>query len=260
MTLNCAIEAQGSLVGLAAQRPGSPSQPPPKRGKVTTFSPASRRRLMRRLARMNAKKAVFMTLTYPAEFPGPRVAYTHLRAFLERFRRAAPKASAVWRLEYQKRGAPHYHIIWYGLPYIKWETVRKWWAEIIDAYVDDWLPRVELKMIWSARQLMYYVSKYVAKLPSPASGEDGYFIDVPYPHVGRFWGIHNKGELPYAARVFIRLSGLSEREFLAMKRVLANEWAGLNAEDGKGGIVFTDRAYIVLSELQEAWKGVANVI
>ena len=63
-----AIEAQGCLVAIA-NRNGNPPPVQTTRGAVTSFSAASRLRLMRKLARLEAVGAVFMTLTYPARYP-----------------------------------------------------------------------------------------------------------------------------------------------------------------------------------------------
>jgi len=38
-----------------------------------------------------------------------------LKIFLQRFKRAYPDASAIWKLEPQKRGAPHYHMLVWGV-------------------------------------------------------------------------------------------------------------------------------------------------
>lgn len=254
MSVDCAIEAQGSLTALARKM----RTPPPGRGIrgcVTYFSDNSRRRLMKKLARLKATKAVFITLTYPDEFPGPRTAYAHLRAYLERFRYHYPQASAVWRLEYQERGAPHFHILFYNLPFLDRSEWHGWWARIVDAYVDDNEPRVSIEVVRSRRGIMYYVSKYIAKSDVDEDGNISYFIHLTYPHKGRFWGIHNKHALPWAERLYIVLRGVPAQAFDAMKQVLAREWSGINSWDGKGATLFTDCSYILLSEMQDILKG-----
>lgn len=224
------------------------------RGNVTHFSPSSRRRLMKRLARVKASKAIFITLTYPGEHPGPRTAQRHLKAYLQRFRHHFPKASAVWRLEYQKRGAPHFHILFYNLPFIPRRYWQGWWARIVDAYIDEHEPRVDIQVIRSRRGVMFYVSKYIAKSDEDDEGVVCYFIHLAYPHTGRFWGFHNRAWVPWAERVYIVLKRVTRRQFEAMKQVLAEQWDGINKWDGKGATLFHDQSYIILSEMQERMR------
>src|SRR5690554_2824154 len=126
------LEGQGNLLAVATSykhvyRPTVGG----KRGAVTEFSAGSRRRLLRLIARLEKTRTTFITLTYPAEFPDPRTAKEHLRALFERIRRRVPEASGIWRLELQERGAPHFHLLMFNLPYISFETLRSWWQEII---------------------------------------------------------------------------------------------------------------------------------
>jgi hypothetical protein len=55
--------------------------------------------------------AVFVTLTYPGEYPGDgRLVKGHLRAFRERWERHYGSVEGVWKMEFQRRGAPHFHL------------------------------------------------------------------------------------------------------------------------------------------------------
>ncbi|MEW2202636.1 rolling circle replication-associated protein, partial [Streptomyces griseus] len=60
--------------------------------------------------------AAMVTLTYPADWltvaPQGKAAKAHLRAFQVRYKRAWGEALiAVWKLEFQRRGAPHFHLL-----------------------------------------------------------------------------------------------------------------------------------------------------
>jgi len=221
------IITQGHLFRVKVGR----SDPPlslPVRGDVTEFSRASRRRMLELCARLDEKRAgfcAFLTLTYPKRFPGPKTAKRHLKSFLERLRRRArySGASAVWRLEPQARGAPHFHLIAFNFAYLPRQTARKWWAEIIHEYVDEWEPRVEVKKLRSWRGVMSYAAKYCAKPLAHAevmecqrrAERDGNFINRAYLHgqdvpdtwktPGRWWGVYNKNSLPLADVEYIRL-------------------------------------------------------
>lgn len=163
-----------------------------KRGKVTTFSKDSRRRLLDLLSSINRERVrrlpLFVTLTYPAIYPddGQKVK-THLDTFLKRLKRAAPSASAIWRLEYQKRGAPHFHLLVFGVPYLPHRVVALWWYAIVGSGDIRHLGAgVEVRQVRSWRGVMSYAGKYMAK----ASGPD------VQPGCGRFWGVMNRDALP----------------------------------------------------------------
>src|SRR5918993_3037296 len=98
---------------------------PPKRhgrgtrDKVRGFSRASRRNLLLRLASINrgAFKAfrgriIFVTLTYPGEYPqDPVVCKRHLKALRKRLQREYGTFAAFWRMGIQQRGAWHFHLL-----------------------------------------------------------------------------------------------------------------------------------------------------
>lgn len=246
------LEAQGTL--LATKWHIGDVSPPPRgnRGIVTDFSKGSRRRLIRKIARLNAPKAVFLTLTYPQRFPDGKRAKEHLRAMLERLRRRYPKMSAIWRLEYQMRGAPHFHLICFDLPFVPFEEMRVWWASVISEFVDDHAPRIRLEMMRSSRGIMHYVSKYVAKLPEAQPTEengDGFsiFIPITYLHVGRWWGVFNKEFLPYAPLHYVEIRIETGKGFYDCKRFMRKIWSGMNKSRSRGGVVFSEqstRAYV----------------
>lgn len=91
---------------------GTPAAHPP-RGTITEFSFRSRQRLAFVACNTLVVFKTMLTLTYPADFPSDGVAVkANLRAFLEWLRRdTGLKFSYLWFLEFQKRGAPHYHIL-----------------------------------------------------------------------------------------------------------------------------------------------------
>lgn len=83
-----------------------------------------------------------LTLTYPGDWitvaPNGKAAKKHLSAFRLRFRRAWGRdLVAVWKLELQRRGAPHYHIL-FAVPQgvakngMTWKQWASWaWADVV---------------------------------------------------------------------------------------------------------------------------------
>ena len=107
--------------GIVGNRPGGG-----KRGIIKRFSEGSRRRLLRALNRVKRDLLpVFLTLTYPDNFPGnPRIWKAHLNAWLKRLKRQHPQTAGFWKLELKHRQsganageiAPHFHLLLWGLP------------------------------------------------------------------------------------------------------------------------------------------------
>lgn len=84
-----------------------------KRGKIKSFSRAARRRLIRLLSQVDQSQLgnpVFLTLTYHDNWHD-RDIQRDREIFLKRVGRAYPGCRWIWRLDYQRRGAPHFHII-----------------------------------------------------------------------------------------------------------------------------------------------------
>lgn len=241
------VEAQGTLLAVAKEWDASPPIGG-RRGIVTGFSAASRRRLIKKIARLRPKRAVFVTLTYPNLYPSGRRSKDHLRAFFERIRRKFPEASAIWRLEFQERGAPHFHLMIFDMPYVPWRTVRQWWTEIISEYVELHQPRVEIKKIHSQRGCMYYVAKYCSKT-SDAVSNLSYLVYSAYLHAGRVWGVHNASCLPFAPLVYITILDQSGRGLAEVKKVLRRRYARIRKNRNQGGSIFTDKAYTLHSDL-----------
>jgi hypothetical protein len=167
--------------------------PHSQRGKVREFSRRSRTRLQQTLCAIPiahvGRGLLFITLTYPRAYPGEWQTWKRqLDTLLKRLRRKFPTFAAVWKLEPQKRGAPHYHLLAVGVPFIAADWLRGAWTAIVGGRVDDkgWA-RIDIQLARSHRGVVSYAAKYTAKHQVlPASWQDG---------VGRWWGVHNRAGL-----------------------------------------------------------------
>lgn len=168
------------------------------------FTVASRRRLIELTARLRVRKirTSFLTLTFAGTptAENAKIAFKRLRM---RFDRKYPKWSAIWRMEHQTRGAIHFHLICFNLPFIAQAALQNIWQ----GCTREPLSIVHISLVKGGdREVMSYVSKYVAKLlPDEISTS---LDKAPYPHVqpdetddpGRFWGTINRSKLPWAVR------------------------------------------------------------
>lgn len=197
------IEGQGSLLRMRLlDRAPRENHGGGIRGRIHKFSQKSRSRLLRLFARMRMSnvKATFITLTF-ARYPTNREAKRALKAFIQYLRDNFTKSSAVWRLEYQRRGSIHFHVLAFGLPYWHWEDLLATWKSCSNQ--DK--ARIDIRLVRSRRGVMHYVSKYIAKPDALKSST--FFIHAPYQQKGRhwrkgrFWGYVNKKALPFGRLV-----------------------------------------------------------
>lgn len=209
---------------------------PGKRGRVVTFSAASRKRMRNTLFRIARVGAVFLTLTQ-REHIQARDYVRHLRAFDVALRRRYPVVGAVvWRLEEQRRGALHAHMLIYPkaghrAPFLDKFWVIEMWGRITHSNPDNTLknnlistrgggmrragmggmPSVSLQWIPASnqRKLARYVSKYISKIddaepePERSDGEGEAACSLDDNDIiaqgYRRWGITGRQYIVWAA-------------------------------------------------------------
>lgn len=188
------------------------------RGCISGFSRGSRRRLMQLLQCVDQSKLLvplplFITLTYGKTWPPePKVWKRQLDTFSKRLARKYPHSVAVWRLEFQKRGAPHYHLIVFNVAYLPHRWVAQAWYEIVGSGDPDHLKAgTEVRSVRSWRGVISYAAKYVSKPQEELS--DGVAIPL---FVGRWWGVFGRANLP----ITWRKESLTLGEFYRLRRVL----------------------------------------
>lgn len=101
-----------------------------------------------------SRVAAMVTLTYPSDWltvaPDGKTVKEHLKTFRKRYERAwGEPLRAVWKLEFQRRGAPHFHILLVP-PHGLAGTVRQEGKRRRRAAVGDGLPfRQWLSVVWA---------------------------------------------------------------------------------------------------------------
>ena len=192
--LNAAVEVTcyEHAIRLSAPQKEASAPPPPTRekGDIKTFSRHSRSRLVQKLLKLRSSRlseGLFVTLTYHHNWSQDHEdVQRHLGAFLAAYRRAYPEAAYIWRLEFQNRGAPHFHFICWRRrsagefdrdAFQEW-CVRTWHRISGESSEAHRKHGVDVRTVDSHRAAMAYVSKYVAKV----GGEKA----VDYE--GRRWG------------------------------------------------------------------------
>jgi len=170
------------------------------RSVIDGFSAGSGRRMRSYLRECLAEYSYMCTLTYPGFFPsdGPSVK-EHLRRFCQELKRYQAKRggdperfSAFWFLEFQERGAPHFHLFLTDQFPAKW--IASTWYFIVRS--DDHRHLQAGTRIESIRSghkgIMAYASKYAAK-------QEQKVVPEGYEKVGRFWGVYGRRAVMSAA-------------------------------------------------------------
>jgi len=185
---------------------------PPPREKIVAFTESSGQRLRRAVDNSWCAFRVFGTLTYPQQFPTDgREVKRHWKAFIERLRRIGylQTESLVWWLEFQQRGAPHFHFL--ATRYIDYRWVAGAWAEITNGNVRTCSSVEKLKHPESAGA---YAAKYAAKREQKTAPPG--FTDI-----GRWWGRSGRRptweDMPTWFRAHVKRAGWSPRAMTVPK-------------------------------------------
>jgi hypothetical protein len=181
-----------------------------------------------------------LTLTYTAEYPPIAQSKRDIKVFLQWFRRKCPSACGVWRLELQNRGAPHYHLLLWKLPYVPHGTYQTAWSTVIGAF----RARVRIERERSGA-LGRYVSKYVTKADRPESTPDaGDAVSLSVSHnrppetTGRWWGVVNRANLPWGK--LKSFTGDYGKWFHVLKAEAKEVYNGIDADDMLGFQLYLD--------------------
>jgi len=168
------------------------TQPAPKdknstsvRGSIDSFSMKSRSRLKFVAGNCFPLMVSQFLLTYGKEnVPSDGVtAHAHLASFLNAIRKKYPGSTYMWILEFQKRGAPHFHVFFsFPVSQDKREWIADRWCSITGGDMSQFLFHHHPKNFipWDMKK-GGYLCKYLEK-------KDQKNVPDNFLNVGRFWG------------------------------------------------------------------------
>lgn len=161
------------------------------RGKIKDFSWRSCRRLKLVARNVASKMKVTIDLTYPENFPTDgAIVKKHVDTFSKRLRRLNIKN--LWVLEFQKRGAPHLHMMANGT--VDKNLISKMWYEIVGSGDLKHLVRgTKIRKIDDESRVVNYISSYMKKLSQK-------IVPKGFENVGRFWG-YSSSLLTFSQRI-----------------------------------------------------------
>ena len=210
------------------------------RDKIKNFSKNSRKRLLKAALAVNLDKLTsnkynlyFVTLTYQSDFFRDVKDMKEIKKDLNRFnlyiRRKFSKTIPfyIWRLEFTKKGVPHFHLLLpscYDFKTLK-RIISKLWVDCITANVDydaniiermyKAATNIKLVKLESTKRLVTYLSKYMSKIDDTL-GNSNFNSDF----IGRFWGIYNRE--CYKEFCLNILFSVKRNTFYRIRRILVN--------------------------------------
>lgn len=209
------VKVSTSSIRISKRKPklGGEKNPEWKpREAVVLWSNKSRSKMVERLATLDYSPfdipkclLAFITLTYPSDWlvvvPTAASAKKHLHALRKRFEREFGRPFfAVWKMEFQRRGAPHFHLLApvpSGMGFSEW--LSEAWADIVKhpdpverakhRVAGTGVDRAKGMNADTAQRISYYFSKHA----SANKGAKEYQNIPPKEwveagSVGRFWG------------------------------------------------------------------------
>lgn len=164
-----------------------------KRSAIVTLSAKARRRMFRRIATSGIHWRSMLTLTYPEVFPRDGTMVKDDLDQALQWLRDQSKVSYFWFLEFQRRGAPHVHIL-LSEPARRAARAKfaRFWARRLGRQLN--LSPEEIEHIryvhnrskaWSQIRKKDGAIRYVAKYAYKTKQKE---VPLDYQNVGRFWG------------------------------------------------------------------------
>ena len=180
------------------------------RGEISRWSRASIRRFMLMVKNASCQWIGLITLTYPGEYRADgKAVKKQLNGFLQYLRRLG--VSYCWVLEFQDRGAPHFHILVSG--FVPKDEVALRWFKIVGSGDTKHLlagTRVE-GVKGDKNRLLRYLFSYLKKKGNQKN------VPPEYKEVGRFWGSTRK-LLREVGKIVVRCKEFEARRVLRIVR------------------------------------------
>jgi len=136
-------------------------------------------------------------------------------------------------MEFQERGAIHFHLLLFNLPFWKQAELQAVW----EACTNEERSIVDIRLVHGARSIMSYISKYIAKVDDRegfTSLEDGAYQHGEREKLsGRFWGYINKELLPLGEVV---AGVLTDRQ--SIKSLSSLAWSILGSDNPYNSLSF----------------------
>lgn len=182
------IEIVGTMVTFSSES-GYRVAPGGKRKGIAEFSRAARLRMLKFLHSIDFDGCTLITLTYPNVYPLDATRYhDDLRAMRGVIEESLGKLPMIWKLEFQKRGAPHFHIVVLKEVRVNIKYLSAMWYKIVGSGDENHkkcgFDVKTAKGRSGGKNVGAYVCKYISKETSVDDTGVKWLT-------GRFWGHWN---------------------------------------------------------------------
>lgn len=212
-----------------------PSQLPDRvNGDIQFFSKNSRSRLIRLFSTISLsayRKLIYITLSFHEDYPSDNIQLKKfLDNYLKRIKRGFTNIAYIWRFEYQKRGAPHFHFI-FLIPNNSTEvSLGKFIKSCRNHFIDIkgctcvhcCKYGFDFDELETSSKVFSYISKYCAKIDEQNNAN----------YSGRRWGYSRN-----IIRSEVNIVTLRGYQFQYFKQLLFNHY---QAESGKAEYINTN--------------------
>jgi len=166
------------------------SPPEREQNDIKEFTKNSRLRLFDLITSLDYPaygKPIFVSCTWHEDFSDNRKdVKTFLDNFHKRLKRSLPEFHIIWKLEYQKRGAPHFHFVIFPLDSSIsfqdekiYQAITSHWLELKKCKCNDCkIYGVKIKPLNDFLHTMIYISKELGKITQNSQQHN----------LGRVWG------------------------------------------------------------------------
>tara|TARA_A200000113_G_scaffold84461_1_gene75101 strand:+ start:3841 stop:4698 length:858 start_codon:yes stop_codon:yes gene_type:complete len=164
-----------------------------KREEIKGLSKGSRRRLVHLINSFGpVNQAFFVTLTMREASEDFKEWKKWLNRTLTAMRYMFPKLSGIWRLEFQKRGTPHFHLLLFTQELTDIKVLRakikSYWRSAVGNKNSSSFHSCKVEQVRDVKKSGFYLAIYQAKNEQDRT-------DIP---TGKTYGIINKKDLPIA--------------------------------------------------------------
>lgn len=231
------VVGSGSVVRVKTE--GNVQRGGGRRGRISGFSQASRRRMLEKFAGMDKRNfhhSLMGDMTYGRVMLDGGQVDRDVEELHRRILRRYGGTWLTWKKEWQKRGSLHIHFLLGGPKFIGMDWLQEAWGSIIG----QWVPFTRIERSRSYKGAMAYLSKYMAKVDDeqhggPGGGAASAAARSGSPPVGstdvtysrkRVWGLKGRKYVIEAVVVFAH--GETTPEKLQQARVKARAiWNGV---------------------------------
>lgn len=205
-----------------------------KRGHVSKFSKKSVSRLKFCLNNLSPDFDKMITLTYPSDFPcDGKIVKRDLDKYFKCLKRKYPDSEYVCTLEFQDRGAPHFHIVVKCPNFSALWSSNTWYRIVGSGDINHLAFGSHVQSI--EKNAYSYLYDYIGKL-------DQKTVPHNYVSVGRFWSCSQKILKSFKKTISCLPASYLLKQLRLFKRFYQHKWRSIKTKKHPNGFKYQYKA------------------